>query len=241
MQKQLWQLQQTDLLDGHLIQTNCPICNGTGKTIEYKNEITCSCVFQAEKCLDAAQFPARFGQSTLGNLDWALLAPATLPGLIQSYTETIEDVFDEGRGLVCWGPPGNGKTHVAVGIGKIACALGYSVRFAVVADWLEKLRSAFDDHPKPEKQEWGRKQPEPTDAEFLILDDLGLESETPWVREKVYQLINHRWLEQLPTIITTNRNPDDLARRYGDGVVSRLWGSSMVLHFEGGDQRLAAR
>ena len=142
---------------------------------------------------------------------------------------------------MCWGPPGNGKTHVAVGIAKIACALGFSVRFAVAADWLEELRSAFDDQQKPVKHEWGRKPPSPTDAEFLILDDLGLESETAWVREKVYQLINRRWLEQLPTIVTTNRDPDNLARRYGDGVVSRLWGSSMVLHFEGRDHRLATR
>lgn len=162
-------------------------------------------------------------------------------GAIRHYAETIEDAYEDGQGLVCWGAPGNGKTHVAIGIGKVACALGYSVRFVVVADWLEGMRSAFDEQAKPVKHDWGRKPPDPTEAEFLILDDLGLESETAWVREKVYQIVNRRWLEQLPTIVTTNRDPDDLARRYGDGVLSRLWSSSLVLHFEGRDFRMKNR
>jgi DNA replication protein DnaC len=38
----------------------------------------------------------------------------------------------------------------------------------------------------------------------LILDDLGVQSTTPWVAEKLFQLLNHRFTARLPTVVTTN-------------------------------------
>jgi len=40
-------------------------------------------------------------------------------------------------------------------------------------------------------------------APVLVLDDLGTESATPWAREKLYQLLNYRYVSRLPTVITT--------------------------------------
>jgi DNA replication protein DnaC len=50
-------------------------------------------------------------------------------------------------------------------------------------------------------------------AALLVLDDLGTESATPWAREKLYQIINHRYVAKLPTVITTSVSPDDLDPR----------------------------
>ena len=68
-----------------------------------------------------------------------------------------------------------------------------------------------------------------------------MESDTAWVREKVYQLVNRRWQSRKPMLVTTNKTPDELARRFGEGVVSRLWGEGVTLHFQGEDYRLAAK
>src|SRR6185436_15722674 len=46
-----------------------------------------------------------------------------------------------------------------------------------------------------------------------VLDDLGTESPTPWAIEKMYQLLNHRYNAHLPTVITTNRNLEELEMR----------------------------
>src|SRR5262249_34596046 len=53
---------------------------------------------------------------------------------------------------------------------------------------------------------------------LLILDDLGTESATPWAREKLYQLVNHRYNQRLATVITTNLKPQAIEPR----IYSRL-------------------
>jgi DNA replication protein DnaC len=47
----------------------------------------------------------------------------------------------------------------------------------------------------------------------LVLDDLGTQSMTPWVREKLYQLFNHRYNAQLPTVITSADSLDEMDAR----------------------------
>jgi DNA replication protein DnaC len=55
-------------------------------------------------------------------------------------------------------------------------------------------------------------------APLLILDDLGTQSMTPWVREKLYQLFNYRYIAELPTVITTSDYIDQVDPR----LLSRL-------------------
>ncbi|MCP4713101.1 MAG: ATP-binding protein, partial [Planctomycetes bacterium] len=65
-------------------------------------------------------------------------------------------------------------------------------------------------------------------APLLILDDLGIESPTPWANEKLYQLLNHRYNARLPTIITTNLTLETLElrlrSRLSDPDVSQVLG-----------------
>ncbi len=225
------------------MSNNCPECQGTGRVLWTfagdSREEDCECVCRSRACLEAAGFPERFSTKTLADLRWSDLSPSSLGETIQSFTGNLETAWQDGVGLVLFGNAGTGKTHVAVGIGKLACARAYSLTFVTVADWLETLRSSYDGgHAGKIADQQSKNLHE---CEWLILDDLGLESETPWVREKIYQVINRRWLGKLPTIVTTNRSPEDLSRRYGEGVVSRLWGSSLVLHFKGEDYRQKER
>ena len=82
--------------------------------------------------------------------------------------------------------------------------------FVVVPDLLDRLHATFSPDsrtPFDQRFEEGRTAP------LLILDDLGTESATAWVREKLYQIINHRHVARLPTVITTSVSPDDLDPR----------------------------
>jgi DNA replication protein DnaC len=47
-------------------------------------------------------------------------------------------------------------------------------------------------------------------APLLVLDDLSLDSATPWAKEKLFQLIDYRYVAELPTVITTAANPDEI-------------------------------
>jgi len=103
--------------------------------------------------------------------------------------------------LVFSGPSGCGKTHLAAAIAGQCVAQGKAALFMVVPDLLDHLRSAYQpgsDVGYDELFEMVRNAP------VLLLDDLGVHSSTPWAQEKLFQLINHRYNAQAPTVFTTN-------------------------------------
>src|SRR3954454_6981142 len=61
-------------------------------------------------------------------------------------------------------------------------------------------------------------------APMMILDDLGVENPSPWAQEKLFQLLNHRYSHQLPTVITTNADLELLDPR----IRSRLLDESII-------------
>lgn len=117
--------------------------------------------------------------------------------------------------LVFAGPYGSGKTHLAAAIGNYRAGIGHMVTFVTVPDLLDHLRATFSpDSPV----RFDRRFEEVRTAPLLILDDMGTQAMTPWVREKLYQILNHRYNAGLPTVITTS----DMLDKIDERIQSRL-------------------
>ena len=117
--------------------------------------------------------------------------------------------------LVYFGKNGCGKTHLAAGIAAERLKQGDTVAFANVPDLLDELRATFS--PGADERfdyRFGRL----LEVEVLILDDLGAHQNSAWAEEKLYQLLNHRHLRRLPTIVTTNCELKEMQPR----IASRL-------------------
>ena len=119
--------------------------------------------------------------------------------------------------LFLHGGVGTGKTHLAVAIANemIASRPNSRVLFAVVPDLLDHLRATFD----PSKGvDYDERFEQIRRADLLILDDLGTENTTPWAREKLFQIFNHRYNERSATVVTSNHDIYEIE----DRVRSRL-------------------
>jgi DNA replication protein DnaC len=205
-----------------VIQSNCPICDGVGWVKEavpfghpsFGVLFPCQCK-QAEWARRTAEELAR-----LSNLDavrhktFATFNPF-VPGLRELVPRIRSYARQPDGWLTLLGPYGVGKTHLAAAIANEALDRGEAVLFAVVPDLLDHLRATFGPQSTvgyDERFELVRT------VRLLILDDLGAESATPWAREKLYQLINHRYNYRLATVITTNLKPEAIEPR----IYSRL-------------------
>ena len=112
--------------------------------------------------------------------------------------------------LALLGRSGAGKTHLAAAIANRRIELGKPALFIVVPDLLDHLRASY----RPDADEpYDRLFDQVRNAPLLVLDDLGAQSATPWATEKLYQLVNHRYNAQLPTVLTSSLALDDLDER----------------------------
>lgn len=99
------------------------------------------------------------------------------------------------------GPVGVGKTHLAVAAGLEREEVGDTVFFATASDLLDHLRSAYaPDNPTLPEDLLDRIKT----ADLLVLDDFGSERSTPFAEDKLFQIINYRYEDRLPTIVTTS-------------------------------------
>jgi DNA replication protein DnaC len=112
--------------------------------------------------------------------------------------------------LVLTGPYGCGKTHLAAAIANARTDLGDSPLFIMLPDLLDHLRATFNPNSNTS---YDRRFDEIRTVALLILDDMGTQSMTPWVREKLYQLFNYRYNAELPTVITTADTLDEMDAR----------------------------
>ena len=131
--------------------------------------------------------------------------------------------------LLLLGPCGVGKTHLAVAAAVERQSRGDDVYFATIADLLDQLRGTFsDDSPIAHADLMQRIRT----SQLLVLDDMGAERHTPFAEDKLFQIVNHRYEERLPTIVTTSVFPadlDDMRPRIASRLLDRMVVTTLVM------------
>ena len=212
----------------------CPQCNGSGWVTrrvhvghpDFGQAVPCTC---QETQDDNARAAALRRYSNLGALARVSFASTDLEGPLPDITS--QQMFAEGMTaaakfaeepegwLVLTGPSASGKTHLAVAIANRCIERNQTVFFIVAADLLDHLRAAYSPDSIVSYDELFEQV---RNVPVLILDDLSLTNATAWAQEKLFQVINHRYNNALPTVITV-RGP---LQRLDDGLRTRLEGSN---------------
>lgn len=218
----------------------CPICQGAGfvridapiESPNFSRLIQCTCKREERWQRSMAQINDMSNMSLIR--DWTFDSfDSTISGAREAFEVSRAYADDPYQWLVLIGDYGCGKTHLAAAIANHALSnLNMRPVFAVVPDLLDYLRSTFS--PSAEMR-YETRFDTIRGADLLVLDDLGTENTTPWAKEKLFQIINHRYMERLPTVVTSNVEPDRIEGR----IRSRLFdaGLSSYVFIESGDFR----
>ena len=136
-----------------------------------------------------------------------------LPRQAESLDRALGEAKRYSQSLTGWlliqGGYGCGKTHLAAAIANFAVSMGVPTLFLTVPDLLDTLRFAYDN----ETTTFEERFEEIRSAALLILDDFGTQNATEWAKEKLFQIINFRYINKLPLVITTNLPLKDIEGR----------------------------
>jgi len=199
---------------------------GLGYTYEY-----CTCYIEAELLKERRE---AFQNSNLeGGLigryklvDWQ--ENKSLP--FDELVKMIDSSEDDSKWLFLYGGAGTGKTYTAIILAWIALFRDKTAYFSDVVSLLDELRPSNDEAYLVIKK--------CREVDVLILDDIGHEKSSQWVRERLYLIINSRWNNQKMTIFTSNFPIENLKRTVSGAVYSRVKGESLEVHLADKDKRI---
>jgi DNA replication protein DnaC len=217
----------------------CPVCKGAGFVhpaldsgkADFSRVVPCRCSKgelrkKKTKYLEKYSNLGALSQLTFDNLaPKGKAADAISQERFAQVYQAAKAFADNPTGwLVFLGPSGSGKTHLACAIANHRISLGEPVFYIGTADLLDHLRSAFSptsDTTYDELFEQVKNVP------LLVLDDLTLGSATAWAKEKLEQLLHHRFNTRLATVITADvpleRMDERIRGHLADNEFCQVW------------------
>jgi DNA replication protein DnaC len=214
----------------------CPLCHGLGYVRrelpldhpDFGRLETCTCRQAAVRSQIRDRLYSLSQLDELQHLTFESFQPRGRPNLPAYNQDSIEQAFNLCRSfahdldgwLLLQGSFGCGKTHLAASVANEAVSLGIPTLFLTVPDLLDSLRASFDSEDVSFEDRFDQIRRAP----LLVLDDFGTQSATEWGREKLFQILNYRYINRLPTVLTTNLALEELDGR----MRSRLNDTALV-------------
>ena len=172
---------------------------------------------------------------------------------VMNYATNFPEHYKNGDWLVLSGTYGLGKTHLALAVGRHVLKFfakknaeknhgtlytGMSkVLFLSSSEMIQNIRDSYDSSDLDERTLMNKYK----NTELLIIDDLGTEKASEWQQEKLYMVLDHRYRELKPTIITTNLSADELREHISERLYERMIETTrqgeLLVFFEGKSYR----
>ena len=236
----------------------CSDCQGSGWKHVVRDGATgvtrCECrkSGRSERLLTQAKIPQRYAHCEIDNFD-ILPSPDRSIERAKLTAEKFVDEYPMSQpfGLLFMGPQGVGKTHLAVGIIKqLMREKSIQCLFSTFPELLKEIQNSYN--PNTQASELSVLSPV-LEAEVLVLDELGAQNPSAWVKDTVAYVLNYRYNENRVTILTTNYRDEDerrdiksgiadtLTERIGVRIRSRLFEMCKTIKMDGNDFRKAVK
>lgn len=212
--------------------SNCPYknCDGSGIILNKENNTAtmCKCYYDSiiDRKLEFANIPETFKDLTINSFridlyskDESKSKAIVAKKMAANFIKNFEIFQEKGKGLYLYSETkGSGKTRMAISVGNaIMKVKRLGVKYTTTIDLLDEIKKTFNKDSQINESELINSIKK---VDVLILDDVGVENPTPWVKTIFYSILDGRMDNKKITVFTSNLSMDQL--QHDDRLKSRI-------------------
>lgn len=170
----------------------------------------------------ASGIPLRFRASTLDSYrtDTHREGQAIALNKCREYVDEFEANWDAGRSMMLLGDVGAGKTHLACAIAQqVIRSYGASARYTMAIEIIRDIKMTFDKKSEQTERDVYSSLLAP---DLLVIDEVGVQHGSDFERQVLFEVIDSRYRQLMPTIVISNLGLAGLRKCLGDRAVDRL-------------------
>lgn len=219
------------------IEMSCPTCSEERQKEEAERERRINAENEAkrlEQRIGRAGIPKRFQQKTFDNFVADNPGKHRALNSMKRYAENFDEYKAQGKSLILNGKTGTGKTHLVNALANYLVSKKKNPIFITAFDLVGKIKSCWRDKTKSEDEVIGCF----SGCDLLIIDEVGVQYESEAEKVIMFDIINKRYEDMLPTIIVSNYPIDDetgpsIRKTLGDRILDRLReGGGSTINFD---------
>lgn len=204
--------------------SRCPSCADEERTEKDRVEaIELSKKIAADRLkakIGGAMIPPRFQGKTFEGFVATDDKQNKVLSVCKAYAENFNKHYSEGRSLLLLGNVGTGKTHLAAAIADYVIRThGFNALYRTVYGILQHVKGSFDKDSEYNETEAFQAFIQP---HLLVIDEVGATKTTEFEQQTLFNIINGRYEQQIPTIVISNLMPEELVQALGERCVDRL-------------------
>jgi DNA replication protein DnaC len=204
--------------------SKCPVCADEAQKIkdaeDRETERQKAAADRIARRLGSAMIPPRFQGKTFESFKVDDEKQAKVLRVCKDYADNFSKHYNEGRSLLLLGNVGTGKTHLAAAIAdQVITQQGCTALYRTVYGILQYVKGSFDRESEYNESDAFAAFIEPN---LLIIDEVGATKTTEFEQQTLFNIVNGRYEQQIPTIVISNLMPEELVVAMGERCVDRL-------------------